>query len=174
MESLNQHTISKTKEIFVKMLITKEFLHKNFLKIYLKNFISKSWNKVTFNENDFSNKVNDVFNFISENNVTAIRPNNLEVLSDEMIKDILTQNWDEYKIDDAFSKDLITLFEWKDIDLEINYNENTKLTETENRTIESAIIAIIKENYISLLKLNHLNSFSDNIIQEIIEIIKKD
>ncbi|MBT3729691.1 hypothetical protein HOF65_03280 [bacterium] len=84
---------------FFNIWVTKELINRNYFEYYYKTFLDK--------ENQFDNtlvteKLDYIYNLISKNDATTIRPNNLNKLSNENIANILNQNINNYKISDIF------------------------------------------------------------------------
>ena len=149
---------------FFNIWVTKELINRNYFEYYYKTFLDK--------ENQFDNtlvteKLDYIYNLISKNDATTIRPNNLNKLSNENIANILNQNINNYKISDIFWSDLLTYMEWNTIKMEYDYN----ITKENIEIIKNGLLKYLDFLFNDWKKL--LNE-SEDLINKTIKEIKKD
>jgi len=113
---------------FFKILIAKDFLNRDYFTYFLKSFLNDD---SAFDEDLFETKIEEIYEFISNNDATCIRPNNCYELDEETIENIITQNrmWYEWYPD--FSEDILTHIEWwlikMDTDMDISDEDIDKV-----------------------------------------------
>jgi hypothetical protein len=75
-------------ENFFKIWITKELIHRSFFEKYYVTFLDENNN---FCVEKFESTLNYIYDFISYNDVTSIRPNNSNILDSKTIKNIIIE-----------------------------------------------------------------------------------
>jgi len=73
-------------ENFFKIWITKEIIHKSYFEYYYKTFLNDDG---FFDTNKYKETLESIFNLISNNDATTVRPNNSEILDISSIENII-------------------------------------------------------------------------------------
>lgn len=152
-------------ENFFKILISKDFIHKNYFEIYYKSFLDKNGD---FSEEKYISKLDEIYKFISENNWTSIRPNNATTIKEETIKNIIMEHWDSYKWYEKFSEELVEHFE-ENIDMDSDIWLNDEKIKFVKKWIENYLVKFYNESFIN----EKVSMTLEEFVQKIINILKQ-
>lgn len=160
---LNIENKDKINEKFFKILIIKELLHKSFFEEYYINFLDTYWN---FSEDLFWKIVDNIYFLVSNYDATSIRPNNSEQISEETIRNVISEYWDNYIWHKNFSEEIKIHLDFRSIEL----NEKKLLSKEKNDVIKKWI-----ELYLNRFLIKNLssNDYYDNPIETNLELFVK-
>lgn len=161
----DKNTNNEIAKNFFIILIIKELIHKKYFEKYYITFLDIEG---FFDIEKFELKLNEIYNLISNNDATCLRPNNSEIIGDETIKNIIMEYWDSYKWYNRFSEDLLTHIEWKTIQMDFKTWLKKKKINEIKKLITEFLVYYYKEAFFH----KDVQITLEEIVKKIIDILK--
>ena len=155
---------------FFKIWILKELIYDDRFEKYYCTFLSE---KGEFSEQILKTKLSEIYDYISNNDVTIDRPNNISNFSDAKIRHILQATWEDYDYWWAFSNDLATQMSFWTFDMKKEWIiEYTQEREQQMQMIMDWLWLHLRKLYDKWIYNIKTHDLRKDIITKIIEIIK--
>ncbi len=172
----NSENIIKNKdyiESFFKIRIWKIILNNNKYKIFYTTFLDE---KNEINKDKIKILLDIVYQKISNNDITNIRPNNIKDLDKNSIKKIISSFYkDDWNT--RFSDDLFTFLEWRysDLGLKIDYDifSNKEIIDKVSFWFRNYVknIYIDLNEWIDFFEVNEIEKIIQDIEEKILKLI---
>lgn len=161
--NLEEKSITKD---FFNIWIIKEIINSIWLKSYYKTFLDENG---FFSDKKVEFVLKKLYEFISSYDVTTYRPNNINILKDEIINYILSKQIDEYNSWLCLDEDIFLQIPWADKLSFIYDNSFNKDKEKNIEIVKKWLIWFLNKLEIHWFLINDL---TDEIAKEVIKILK--